>query len=216
MVFALLVLVGSSWFRLEEAQPDEEQDNEPKRGERAVLLEHQIPVDLDGGLAVLAAVVPQPRADLAHLVQAVPAVQEILDVLGHDLGHVPQLVVQLVQVLGGARVGVRGLGAVDEGVELHEGVRPEGGAVQLGGAVRVLELGADVREVGEGELPGVGALADAQVDDLVAEQVMQCERAGLDRGLRLGVLVQAPQDQLDLRLDLGERGLHGLLVHGGA
>lgn len=156
---------------LEESEPDKEQDNEHETAYGRILLQEQIPVDPDGGLAVLLAVVPQPRAHLAHALQAVSPVQQVLDVLGHDLGDVAQLVVQLVEVLGGARVGVRGLGAADEGVELHEGVRPQRGAVQLLRGVRVGELGGQVREVGEGELARVRAVADAEEYDVVGDQV---------------------------------------------
>lgn len=156
---------------LEEPKPDKQQDDEDETAYGRILLQEQVPVDLDGGLAVLLAVVPQPRAHLAHTLQAVSSVQQVLDVLGHDLGHVAQLVVELVEVLGGARVGVRGLGAADEGVELHEGVRPQRGAVQLLRGVRVGELGREVREVGEGELARVRALADAEEYDVVGDEV---------------------------------------------
>lgn len=108
--------------------------------------------------------------------------------------------------MGGARVAVGGLGLGDEVVELHEGVRAQGGAEQLGHGIHGGELGGQVREVGEGELARVGALGDAEVDDVGGEEVVDCVGAGLDGGLGFGVAVEAAEDEFDLGFDLGERG----------
>jgi hypothetical protein len=114
-------------FRLgisEEAEPYKQHDDHAKDTYGSVLLDQQIPIDFDSRLAIFLTVVPQPRAHLAHALEAVPPIQQIFDVLGHDLCHVPKLVVELVEVLGGARIGVRRLGAVNEGVEFHESIWP--------------------------------------------------------------------------------------------
>lgn len=199
-----------------EAPPQEKQYNEPQRTKWPILLQQQLPVDPDRRPPVLLTVIPQPRADLAHALEAVPTIQQILDILGHDLCDIAQLIVQLVEVLRGPRVAVRRLGLRDEVVELHEGVGPQRGAEQLRLRVRGGELGREVREVGEGELARVGALRDAAVHDVRGDQVVDGLRAALDGGLRLGVAVEPAQDQLDLGLDFGERGLGGFVVDGGA
>lgn len=139
----------------EEPPPQEHDYDKSQAADGAVLLEQQVPVDLDRGPAVLLAVVAQARADLAHALEAVAAVEQVLDVLVHDLGDVAQLVVELVEVLRGAGVAVGALRLVDEAVELHEGVGPQRGAQQLRRRVRRRELGRQVREVGKGQLARV-------------------------------------------------------------
>lgn len=197
---------GSLSFISEEPHPDKHQHDQHEHADGRVLLDQQIPIDLDSGLAVLPTIVPQPRAHLAHALEAVAAVQQVLDVLGHDLGDVAQLVVEAVEVLGGAGVGVQGLGAADEGVELHEGVGPQGGRVQLLRRVRLRELGRQVRQVREGQLARVRPLADADVHHVRRDHVVQREGPALDAGLLLGVAVQPAEDDLGLRLDFGEGG----------
>lgn len=128
----------------EEPPPQEEDDNQPQHPERRVLLHQQLPVDPHRRPLVLLAVVPQPARELAHPLEAVPAVQQVLDVLGHDLRHVAQLVVEAVKVLRGARVRVGGLCAGDEGVEVHEGVGAEGRGVERRGGVGGCELAGEV------------------------------------------------------------------------
>lgn len=108
---------------------------------------------------------------MSHALQAISPIQQIFDILGHDLCYVAQLVVQLVEVLRGARVGVGGFGARDEGVELHEGVGAHGGGEDLLQGIGSAEFGREVGEVGEGELAWVGALADAHVDYILGDEV---------------------------------------------
>lgn len=100
----------------EEPPPKQKEDDESDAGERSVLrhgqrlnfgitgrssylLHQQFPVDAHCCSSVLLAVLPQTSRELTHPLQAVPTVQEILDVLGHHLGDIAQLVVQLVEVL---------------------------------------------------------------------------------------------------------------------
>jgi len=60
------------------------------------LLQQQLPIDPHRRLLVLATVFSQARRDIAHALQTVPSVQQVLNVLGHDLGHILQLIIQLV------------------------------------------------------------------------------------------------------------------------
>lgn len=189
-----------------EAPPQEEQDDKAQRRERPVLFQHELPVDSHGGPPVLFAVVPEPAAELPHLLQVVSAVQQVLDVLVHHLGHVAELVVELVEVLARARVGVGRLRLCDEVVELHEGVRAEGRVVDLLRGVGGGELASEVGEVGERELSGVGGIADAEEDDVGVEEVVEGMGAGVDAGLGLGVAGEFAQDLSYLILDFGEGG----------
>jgi len=63
------------------------------------LLQQQFPVDAHSSLLVLPAVFPQPTRNISHPFQTIATIQEILNVFGHDLCHILQLVVQLVEVL---------------------------------------------------------------------------------------------------------------------
>ena len=195
------------YFPLEEPQPDEDQNDEAEPRKRPVLLEQQLPVDTHGSSAVLFAIVAQATANLTHAFQAVPAVEQILDILRHDLGDVAQLVVELVEVLGGAGVGVDGLGLADEAVKVHEGVGPEGRGVDLGIGVGRVELAGEIGEIGEGELARVGAVADAEEDDVLVDEVVQgVLGAAVDGGLGFGVAGELAEDLADLALDFGEGG----------
>ena len=165
--------------RLEKPPPYEEQYNEPHPRKWPILLQQQLPIDPHGGALVLPAVLAQPHAHVAHALQAVPPVQQVLDVLRHDLGHVAQLVVQLVQVRGCARVLVGLLGALDEGVELDEGVGAALWRKVLWRGVGSRELSRDVGEVGEGQLARVRLVAYCEEADGVGDCVAI---AGLKRG----------------------------------
>lgn len=93
------------------------------QGPASYLLQHQLPINSHGGPAILLTVLPQPAAHLPHPLQTVPAVQQVLDIFGHDFSDILELIVQFVQVRGGPGVLVGFLGALDEGVELDEGIR---------------------------------------------------------------------------------------------
>lgn len=192
--------------RLKETPVDEDQDNEAEHGKRPVLLQQQLPVDAHRRTPVLLAVVAQPAADLAHLVQVVAAVQQVLDVLGHDFCHVAQLVVELVEVLRGAGVGVRRARLADEVVKVHKRIGSQARVLHLGGRVRRVELAREVGEVGEGELARVRALADAQEGDVLVDEVVQRVGARLDGRLRLRGAGELAHDLADLVLDFGEGG----------
>lgn len=74
------------------------------------------------------------------------------------------------------------------------------------------ELAGEVGEVGEGELARVGALADAEEDDVGVDEVVDCEegRGGLDGGLGFGGAGEFAEDLAELLLDFVEGGGVGL------
>lgn len=201
---------------LEKPPVNKKQDNEAQRRKRPVLLQQQLPVDPHRGTTILLAIVPQATTNLAHPLQAIPAIQQILDILRHDLCHIPQLIVQLVEVLAGARIGIGGLGLGDEVVKLHKGVGPQGRVVDLGRRVGGGELAGQVREVCEGELARVRGGADAEEDDVRLDEVVQRVRAAVDAGLGLGVARELAEDLAHVLLGFGEVGLGLLVVDRGA
>ena len=107
----------------EKPPPEKDDEDQPQRRKRPILLKQQFPVYPHGRPPILFTILSQPPAHLTHPLQAVPTVQQILNVLRHDLCHISQFVVELVQIGGGTGIGVGFLGALDEGVELDEGVR---------------------------------------------------------------------------------------------
>jgi hypothetical protein len=152
------------------------------------LLQQQLPVNPHGRFFVLSTVFPQSARDVPHPLQTVPAIQQILDVLRHHLGHILELVVQLVQVLRRARVLVRLLGALDERVELDKGVRPTRRREVLLRLVRLCELRGQVGQVGEGEFARVRAVANAEEAEVAADEVAGAALACMGwRGWRRGV-----------------------------
>lgn len=193
---------------LEETPVEEDDNDEANGGKGTVLLEQQLPVDPYSRPPVLFGIVSQPAADLAHAVEAITSVEQVLDVLGHDLCDVAQLVVELVEVLGGAGVGVRGARLGDEVVKLHEGVRPQARVVQLRGRVRRRELARQVGKVREGQLARERPLADAQEHNVLLQCVVDRVRARLDARLRFRVARQLAQHLAHLLLDFAESGLY--------
>jgi hypothetical protein len=183
------------------------------------LLQQQLPVDADCRFLVFPAVLTQSAGDVAHALEAVSSVQQVLDVLGHDLCDVLELIVELVEVLGGARVLVCLFCALDERVELDELVGAARGREVLLGLVDGCELAREIRQVGKCQLAGVGAVADAEEAEVAADEVAvggvlaawgqvadtEARRgvlvrvgAALDAGLGLRVAVQPALDELDL------------------
>lgn len=191
----------------EKSPVDEDEDDESQTCKGRVLLDEQLPVDADGGAAVLLAVVAQAGAQLAHAFKTVATIQQILDVLGHNLGNITQLIVDLVEVLGSTGVGVGGLALGNEVVELHEGVGPQRRRVDLGDRVGGGELAGEVGEVGEGELARVRRGAYGEEDDVLVDQVVQGVGARLDACLRLGVAGELAEDLADVLLGFDEGGL---------
>jgi hypothetical protein len=96
--------------RLEEPPPNEYDDNKCQTANRAILsavsnggvttngicastqatylLQQKLPINPHSRLLVLSAVFPQPARHVAHSLQAVASVQQILNVLGHDLSNI--------------------------------------------------------------------------------------------------------------------------------
>lgn len=87
------------------------------------LFQQQFPVDAHRSLLVLPAILPQAPRQFAHPLQAVSTVQQILNVLGHNLRDILQLVVNPVEVLRRTTVLVQLLGTLDECIELNESIR---------------------------------------------------------------------------------------------
>ncbi len=157
--------------RSKEPPPNKNQDEQSQPSKRAILAQQQLPINPHRRPSILGTILPQPAAHLPHTLQTITPIQQIFNILRHDLGNIAQLVIQFIQVLRGARVRVCGFGARDEGVEFHEGVGSHGGREDLLQRVGGAEFGGEVREVGEGELAGVGALADAHVDYVLGDEV---------------------------------------------
>ena len=71
-----------------------------------------------------------------------------------------------------------------EAVEAGEGVGPQRGRAVLFGAICVVELVAEVGQVGEGKLAGVGAVAYAEEAQLAGDEVAGVTLAA--RGIEWG------------------------------
>jgi hypothetical protein len=140
------------------------------------LLHQQLPINPHRRPLILPTILPQSATHFSHPIQTVPTVQQILNILGHDLRHVLQLILNLVQVRTRPRILVRLLGLLDECVELHERVRPTRRAVVLRGRVDICEFGGQVGEVREGEFAWVRGVADAQEDYGVLDQIASPQR----------------------------------------
>ena len=134
----------------EESPPHENYNEQSQPPNRTILLKQQLPINPNRRLPILLTILPQSRTDLTHPLQTISSIQQILDILRHDLGYIAELVVQLIEVLRCAGVGVGAFGTVDEGVEFHEGVGTEGGGKEGVGGVGGAEFGGEVGEVGEG------------------------------------------------------------------
>ena len=78
------------------------------------------------------------------------------------------------------------------------------------------ELAGQVGEVCEGELARVAALADAQEDNVVLEEVVQGEGVAVDGGLGSRVAVQLAQYLAHLAFHFGEGGFRVFIVDRGA
>jgi len=86
------------------------------------LFQHQLPIYPHRRLSVLLAVLSQPAAHLPHPLQAISSVQQILNILRHDLGDIFQLIVQLVQIRARSAILVGLLRPLDEGVKFNKSV----------------------------------------------------------------------------------------------
>jgi hypothetical protein len=155
----------------EEAPEQEQHDDGSYPGNGTVLLEKQLPVDADSRALVLGRVLAQPAAHVAHLVQAVAAVEQVVDVLGHGLVHILELVVEAVHVVLRPAVLVEFLCALEEAFELGVGVRAQARVEVVFALVRALELLAHVVEIGEGEFLRVTAFGHGHEDEVVVHQV---------------------------------------------
>lgn len=206
-----LLTANSVTSLLKEAPVDENQDEEAQTSKGAILLEHKLPVDAHRSPTILFAIIPQPTANLSHALKIITTVKQVLNILSHDLRNVAQLIIKLIKILRSAGVSVSSARLCDEVVKLHEGVGAEGRVVDGLRGVCGCELAGEVGEVGEGELARVGALADAEEDDVGVDEVVDCEEGGgLDAGLGLGVAGELSLDLAELLLDFVEGGGVGL------
>lgn len=154
--------------------------------EQSYLAQQKFPVDPDSCLAVFSAILAEPTAHISHAFQTVSSVEQILNVLCHDLGDILQLIIQLVQVLGGSAVLVRLLGPLDEGVEFDEGIGAAGSSEVLLRRVCGGEFLLDVGQEDKGKLSGVRAVADAEEDKSIVDEVA-AGRGAVSGGLEGGV-----------------------------
>lgn len=88
------------------------------------LFQQKLPVDTNCRLPVFPTVLSQSTRHFAHTFKAIPAVQEVFDVLGHDLRHIPELVIEFIEVLGCSTVLVGLLCPLNECIELNKGIWP--------------------------------------------------------------------------------------------
>jgi len=219
--------------------PDQKDEyDQPQRPKRPILLQQQLPIDPHRCALVLGRVLSKPTTHIPHLLQAVSAVQQVLDVLCHDLRDILELVVQARQVVSRAGVLVCLLCPLDIAVELAVRVGSQRGIEVVFALVGCLELGADVFEVGEGELFGVRLFGDGDICEVIVEDVavgaawsVKCRRSlpplagcggvvdalhgvltALDGRSRLGGGCQFLDDLADLSLEL-LHFLHILVVY---
>lgn len=167
----------------EKPPPQKEQYNNPHRRKRSILLKQQLPINPHSRLPIPQTIIPQPRTHIPHLIQTIPPIQQILDILVHNLAHISQFVVELVEVGGGARVLVGFARLLDEAVEFDEGV----GACVLG-EVLLCGVGGgeflgEVLEVGEGEFARVGVVGYAVEDEVAVYDVAVVGVASVYGGL---------------------------------
>ena len=121
--------------QLKESPPYEYNHYHPHPDKRPVLFEHQLPINLDRRPPILLAILPQPPRHLSHLLETVSSIQQILNILRHNLSHIPQFIIQLIQVLTCSAILVRLLGALHKGVKFEERVGATVGGEVLGGGV---------------------------------------------------------------------------------
>ena len=122
---------------------------------RPYLFQQQLPINPHRRPAIFFTILSESPTHLAHPLEAIPPIQEILNVLRHHLGHIFQFVIQPIQVGRCPTILVCFPGALDERVKFHERV----GSL-IGGVVGRLGVGGgefcgEVGEVGEGQFAGV-------------------------------------------------------------
>jgi hypothetical protein len=171
VIFLFASLSPSTNASPKEAPEEEQHDDGSYSRNWSVLLEKQLPVDADCRALVLGRVLAQPAAHVAHLVQAVAAVKQVVDVLGHGFVHILELVVESVHVVLRPAILVEFLRALQEAFELGVGVRAQARVEVVFALVRALELLAHVVEIGEGEFLRVAAFGDGDKDEVVVHRV---------------------------------------------
>lgn len=175
------------FFFLEKPHPYKQQDKESQPNKRAILLQQQIPVNPHRGPSVPLAIVSQPTTYLSHPIQAVPPIKQVFNVLRHDLGHIPQLIVDFIQVLGGPGIRIRRHRLGNEAVKVHVCIWAQRRRLQLLQRMGGEEFAGQVGEICEGQLARVAGVADAEEDDIAVDEVVDRVRGGFDGRLGRGV-----------------------------
>lgn len=170
---------------LEEAQIDKQQHQEANTRKGPILLQQQLPVDPHRRSPIPLTIIPQPATHLPHAIQTIPPIEQILDILRHDLCNIPQLIIQLVQVLRRARIRIRRPRLGNKTIEIHKRIRTQRRIMRLRGRMTGRELAGQVGKVCECQLARVGPLADAEEDDVRVDEVVHRVVAGaaFDGGL---------------------------------
>lgn len=73
--------------------------------------------------------------------------------------------------MGGASIRVSAFSSGDESVKFHKGVGTEGGGKQLLRGIGGAEFGGEVGKVGEGQFPRITTFSNANVDDILEDEV---------------------------------------------
>ena len=166
-----LTLEHASMPLVQEAPNEEDHDDGSKGRNRSILLQQQLPINPHSRTLVLRRVLAQPTAHISHLLQAITAVKQVVDVLCENGAHALELFIQILQIRLRAAVLVRLLCALDVALELGVRVWAEH-RVEVGIAlVGVLEFFADVFEVCLCELFGVCVLGDAEEGEVIVEGI---------------------------------------------
>ena len=147
------------------------QHDQAQSTKRTILLQQQFPVYPYRRSLIFGRIFSQSRTHVSHPVQTVSAIQQIFNVLGHDLRDIFQLVVQPTEVVRRPRVLICLLRPLDEAVELRVGVRSHLWVEIVFAFVRGLEFGADVFEIGQGEFLRIRPFGDGEVGDIIVENV---------------------------------------------
>ena len=145
--------------------------NQPQPSKRPILLQQQLPINPHRRTLILSTILPQPTTHVPHLLQTVPPIQQILDILRHYLRHILQFVVQPAQIVRGPAILICLFRAFNEAFELAVLVGSKGGREVVGAFVAGLKFGADILQEGEGEFFGVGFFRYGYVAEGVVEDV---------------------------------------------
>ena len=130
--------------RSKEPPPYQYNHHHPNPRKRSILLQQQLPINFNSRPLILPTILLQAIRHLPHPLQTIPSIQQILNILRHNLRHIPQLIIQLIQILTRAAILVCFFSPLHEGVKFDKGVGAAGGGEVLGGGVGGCEFGGYV------------------------------------------------------------------------